>query len=102
MNNVYVIDGIRTPIGKTNGVLSGILPEKLAAILLNEIIMRNNIRKTDINKVILGNVVGIGGNIARLVLLEAEFPVSKPAITVDTQCSSALIAVEFATSLIEL
>lgn len=100
MNEAYIVDAIRTPIGKTNGILKNFLPEKLAAELLKEIVERSNLQKEDIEQVILGNVVGTGGNIARLSLLEADFPITTPAMTIDTQCSSALSSIQVATGFI--
>ena len=100
MSAVYIVDGIRTPIGKTNGILKDFLPEQLTAILLNELIKRSQLQKEDVEQIILGNIVGTGGNIARLSLLEADFPLSTPAMTIDSQCSSGFASIQVATALI--
>nr|WP_092070874.1 thiolase family protein [Dendrosporobacter quercicolus]NSL48402.1 thiolase family protein [Dendrosporobacter quercicolus DSM 1736]SDM15620.1 acetyl-CoA C-acetyltransferase [Dendrosporobacter quercicolus] len=96
MSEAYLIGGLRTPIGKTNGILKGFLPEQLAAGVLQEIISRYGLAPQDIDQVILGNAVGPGGNIARVAVLEAGWPYACPALTVDTQCGSGLSAVELA------
>lgn len=98
MNQAYLIGGVRTPIGKTGGFLKDLLPEQLASIVLNEILIRYRVFHSDIDQVILGNAVGPGGNIARVSVLEAGWSYSTPAITVDSQCGSGLSAVNLAVS----
>ncbi|SFM03290.1 thiolase family protein [Pelosinus propionicus] len=101
MNPVYMIGGLRTPIGKTDGFLKDLLPEQLASIILNEIVHKYRLSPNDIDQVILGNAVGPGGNIARVSVLAASWPYSIPAITVDTQCGSGLSAINWAVSQIQ-
>lgn len=98
---VYIVGGLRTPIGKTNGYLKGFLPEKLTAYLIKEIIHKYNIQKDAVEEVILGNVIGTGGNLARLSLLEAELPFNVTGTTIDFQCGSSLRAINMAASLIK-
>ena len=98
MTKAYIIGGVRTPIGKTGGILRDLLPEQLAAIVLNETIARHKLSQHDIDQVILGNAVGPGGNIARVSVLEAGWPYSIPAMTIDSQCGSGLSAVNLAVS----
>jgi len=98
MNRAYLIGGMRTPIGKTGGYLKDLLPEQLAALVLNEVVARYEVSPNSIDQVILGNAIGPGGNIARVSVLEAGWPYSTPAITVDSQCGSGLSAVSFAVS----
>lgn len=98
--NVYIAGGVRTPVGKTGGSLRRFLPERLAAAVLNAIIDRNGLRPQAVDQVILGNVVGPGGNIARVSVLEAGWPCRTPALTVDLQCGSGLSAVNLAAALI--
>jgi len=101
VNKVYIADGVRTPVGKTGGILQEFLPEKLAASVLNGIIARNGLSPDAIDQVILGNVVGPGGNIARVSVLEAGWPYPIPALTVDLQCGSGLSAINMAAALIQ-
>lgn len=98
MSTAYLIGGTRTPIGKTSGFLKDLLPEHLASVVLNELVAKYQLSPQDIDQVILGNAVGPGGNIARVSVLEAGWPYSTPAITVDSQCGSGLSAVGFAVS----
>jgi acetyl-CoA C-acetyltransferase len=98
MNQVYIIGGLRTPIGKTGGFLKDFLPEHLASIVLNEVAAKYELSPTNLDQVILGNAVGPGGNIARVSVLAAGWPYSTPAITIDSQCGSGLSAVNLAYS----
>lgn len=92
MEKVYILGGLRTPIGITNGILKNKLPEELAAIVIKDLIRKFNLKHID--SVILGNAVGPGGNIARLSSLMAGLDV--PAFTIDMQCASALKSIEVA------
>jgi len=98
MSIPYLIGGMRTPIGKTNGYLKDVLPEQLGAAVLDEVVTQYKLSPRVIDQVILGNAVGPGGNIARVSVLAAGWPYSTPAITVDGQCGSGLSAVSFAVS----
>ena len=100
MQEVFIVDGLRTPIGKTNGILKDFLPEKLGALVLNELLRRNALKSFDVDKVVLGNVVGTGGNIARVSMLEARWDFSVPAISIDSQCGSALESINIAQNMI--
>lgn len=100
MKKVYIVDGCRTPIGKTRGILREYLPEKLTALLLNDLLRKVNLKSEVIDEVILGNAVGPGGNIARLSLLEAGWETTIPGTTVDFQCGSGLKTINMAASTI--
>lgn len=100
-NEVYIVGGLRTPIGKTNGCLKKFLPENLAAYLIKNIVFKYNIPKNAIEEVIMGNAIGPGGNLARLSLLEAGLPYNVVGTTIDFQCGSGLKAINMAASLIK-
>ncbi|MCP3027807.1 thiolase family protein [Halobacillus sp. A5] len=99
MHEVVIVKAKRTPIGKVGGSLSRIPPEKLMQPLLEHII--EDLPSEEIDDVILGNVVGPGGNMARLSLLTAGIPVTVPGVTVDRQCGSGLEAINMAARLIQ-
>ena len=101
LEKVYIIGGLRTPIGKTGGVLKSFLPEQLTAYLMNSLIEKYALTSKCIDELILGNCVGPGGNIARLSLLQAGWPLCIPATTIDFQCGSSLKSIEIAASLIQ-
>ncbi len=101
MNDVYILEAKRTPIGKLGGQLKDYPPEKMAAELIRSIVKELGISPEEIDDVILGNVVGPGGNIARLASLTAGLPVEVPGVTVDRQCGSGLEAINQAARLIQ-
>ncbi|RAK11085.1 acetyl-CoA C-acetyltransferase [Halanaerobium saccharolyticum] len=101
MKKVYILGGLRTAIGKTGGHFKKMLPEDLTAEVLNALLEKYKLEAADINQVILGNAVGPGGNIARLSLLKAGWPLSIPATTIDFQCGSALSSINMAAALIK-
>lgn len=92
----YIIDGIRTPIGKLKGALSPIRADDLAAIPIKELIKRNpEIELEAIEDVILGcaNQAGEDNrNVARMASLLAGIPVSVPGETVNRLCASGMSA----------
>ncbi|QQK80104.1 thiolase family protein [Salicibibacter cibi] len=96
MSNVVIGWAKRTPIGKVGGTLKSYRPEKMAAALICHMQEETGITGEKIQEVILGNVVGPGGNIARLSALSAGLPYSVPGMTIDRQCGSGLAAIEMA------
>lgn len=99
MNDVYVVGGLRSYIGIKNGIYKNIPAEILGAELLKKLI--NKYSLTNIDLIIGGNSVGGGGNITRLMMLEAGIENSIPAITVDAQCISSLECIGIATAKIK-
>ena len=96
MKQVYIIDGIRTPIGNFGGTLSVVRTDDLGAIVLRELLKRNSsIDPKTIGDVILGcaNQAGEDNrNVARMSLLLAGLPYSVPGETVNRLCASGLSA----------
>lgn len=99
MENVYIIGGLRSHIGVKNGVFKHVLPEKLGAHVLKELIKKYSVSKID--EIICGNALGCGGNIARLLSLYADVPKHVPAYTIDMQCSSGSAVLDIAYSKIK-
>ncbi len=88
MDNVYILGGARSYVGVVNGIYRHVPAEKLGAAMLRRVMNKYNIARPDY--IIGGNGVGAGGNITRLMALEAGVDVSVPAFTVDAQCGSGL------------
>jgi len=88
MKKVYILGGIRSYIGIENRMYRHVPAEILGARVLQQAAMPYS--KKDINGVIAGNGVGAGGNITRLMMLEAGFPIEIPGFTIDLQCGSGL------------
>jgi acetyl-CoA acyltransferase len=93
----YIIDAIRTPVGKFNGSLSSVRPDDMAAQVIKSLLIRNpNINPKFIDDVILGNANGAGEenrNVARMAGLLAGLPVTVPGETVNRLCSSGMASV---------
>ena len=96
----YICDGVRTPIGKFGGALSGIRPDDLAAIPIRALLDRNpSVDWGALDEVILGDANQAGEdnrNVARMAALLAGLPVEVPGITVNRLCASGLDAVAMA------
>ncbi len=100
----YLVGGVRTPIGRHGGALSGVRPDDLAALVLAEVVRRAGIDPADVDEVILGNTNGAGEdnrNVARQAALLAGFPHKVPAITVNRLCASGLSAIILASQMIQ-
>lgn len=96
INEAWIINGVRTPIGKHGGGLSTVRPDDLAAAALKEIVHRTGINTDDIDDVYMGCVNQAGEdnrNIARMSLLLADLPVKVSGCTVNRLCGSGLEAV---------
>jgi 3-oxoadipyl-CoA thiolase len=100
MRDVFIIDGIRTPIGRFAGSLASVRTDDLGAIPLRELLRRNaSVDPSMIDDVILGcaNQAGEDNrNVARMSSLLAGLPVSVPGCTVNRLCGSGLDAVSIA------
>jgi acetyl-CoA acyltransferase len=99
MRNAVIVDAVRTPSGKRNGVFKDIHPADLASLPLRALIERNEFDPGRIDDVILGCVMQTGEqgvNIARNAVLAAGFPEEVPGTTIDRQCGSGQQAAHFA------
>lgn len=97
MKPVYIVDAIRTPIGKYGGVLSGIRPDDLLALVIKTLLQRNEtIDHNAIEDVIAGAANQAGEdnrNVARMAALLAGLPVTVAGTTVNRLCASGLQAI---------
>ncbi len=97
MKEVFIIDAIRTPIGKYGGALSGTRPDDLLAHVIKELLNRNkSVDPEDIEDVIAGAANQAGEdnrNVARMAALLAGLPVTIPGNTVNRLCASGLQAI---------
>ena len=98
MSEAYVIDAVRTAVGKRNGSLAGIHPIDLGVHVFRGIFDRNDVDPAAVDDAVVGCVDAIGGqagNIGRLAWLAAGFPEEVPGVTVDRQCGSSQQAISF-------
>ncbi len=96
MPECWIIDAVRTPIGRHGGALAPVRPDDLAAILLEALLERSGLEAGEVDDVILGctNQAGEDNrNVARMALLRAGLPVEVPGQTVNRLCGSGLQAV---------
>jgi len=98
MRNAVIVDAVRTPSGKRNGLLSGIHAADLASIPLRALVERNDLDPGLVDDVIMGCVTQTGEqtfDVARWALLAAGFPEEVPGVTIDRQCGSSQQAAHF-------
>ncbi|ALV32209.1 thiolase family protein [Streptomyces sp. CdTB01] len=97
MNTVYLVDAVRTPIGRYNGGLAAVRPDDLAAHAIRELLARTpGLDPARIEDVYFGNANGAGEenrNVGRMAALLAGLPTSVPGVTVNRLCASGLEAV---------
>ena len=99
MAEAYIVDAVRTPVGKRRGSLAQVHPADLGGFAMAEIVRRNAIPAEDYDDVIYGATDTVGpfaGNIARTCWLAAGLPLHVPGVTIDRQCGSSQQAVHFA------
>ena len=96
-SSAWVVDAVRTPIGRIGGALSAIRPDDLAAKTLHSLLARHHdLDPASIDDVIVGDANGAGEdnrNVARMAVLLAGVPVSVPGATVNRLCASGMEAV---------
>jgi acetyl-CoA C-acetyltransferase len=99
MNEAYIVDAVRTPVGRRGGGLAGVHPADLGAHSLAALVERTDIDPAAVEDVVFGCVDTIGGqagDIARTCWLAAGLPEHVPGTTVDRQCGSSQQAIHFA------
>lgn len=99
MAEAYIVDAVRSPVGRRGGALAEIHPADLGAHSLRALVDRTGIDPGAVDDVILGAIDAIGGqagNVARTASLVAGFPEHVPGVTIDRQCGSSQQAVHFA------
>ncbi len=104
LHDAFVLAGARTPIGKFLGSLQDIPSVELGAIAIRESLVRAGLEPTEIDEVIMGNVIsaGLGQAPARQAALQAGLPATVPAVTVNKVCGSGLKAVMLAAQAVRL
>jgi acetyl-CoA C-acetyltransferase len=98
MEDVLIVEGMRTAVGGFGGTLKDIPAVELGARVIAELLARTGIPADKIDEVIMGNVLqaGLGQNTARQAAIGANIPVEVPAFTVNKVCGSGLKAVTLA------
>jgi acetyl-CoA C-acetyltransferase len=99
MAEAFIVDAVRTPVGKRGGGLAQVHPADLGAAAISALVTRVGLDPAAVEDVIFGCVDAVGpqaGDIARTAWLAAGYPEHVPGTTVDRQCGSAQQAIHFA------
>ena len=99
MAEAFIVEAVRTAVGKRGGGFADEHPADMAAHVINAVVTRHDVDPAAVDDVILGCLDNIGaqaGDIARTAALAAGLPESVPGVTIDRQCGSAQQAVHFA------
>ncbi|MEU1499927.1 acetyl-CoA C-acetyltransferase [Streptomyces sp. NPDC005732] len=99
MAEAYIVEAVRTPVGRRGGGLSTVHPADLGAHVLRALVERSGVDPAAVEDVVLGCLDAVGpqaGDIARTSWLAAGLPEEVPGVTVDRQCGSSQQAVHFA------
>src|SRR5690349_16534386 len=98
-NEAFIVDAVRTPVGRRGGGLSAVHPADLGGHVLSALLGRAGVDPGEVDDVYFGCVGQIGaqtGNVARTSWLAAGLPQQVPGTTIDRQCGSSQQAVHFA------
>lgn len=101
MSEAYLVDGVRTPVGRHGGALAGMRPDDLAALVVEAAVTRTGIPADAVDEVVLGAANQAGEdnrNVARMAVLLAGLPDSVPGLTVNRLCASGMSAIAVAAS----
>src|ERR671927_256195 len=93
VSEAYIVDAVRSPIGRRNGALSSIRADELAAQVLNGLVARSGVDPAEVEDVQMGCVTQVGEqgwNIGRMAPLVAGWPESVCGTTIDRQCGSSM------------
>ena len=98
MKDVFIVDGVRTPVGKFGGTLARVSAVELGRTVAAALLDRTGVDPAKVDEVIFGNVLsaGLGQNVARQVAMAAGIPNEKTAFTVNMVCGSGLRTVALA------
>ena len=104
MPHAYLVDGVRTPVGRYGGALASVRADDLAALVVGEIVRRTSVDPAAVDEVVLGSANQAGEdnrNVARMAAVLAGLPLSVPGYTVNRLCASGLTAIASAAQAIK-
>jgi acetyl-CoA C-acetyltransferase len=99
MPEAYIVEAVRTPVGRRGGGLSAVHPADLGAHILTALMERSGVDPAAVEDVVFGVLDQVGpqaGDLARTCWLAAGLPEEVPGVTIDRQCGSSQQAVHFA------
>ena len=95
-DDVFLVGGVRTPVGRYGGALAQVRADDLAALVVREVVARTGLDPAAVDEVVLGAANQAGEdnrNVARMAVLLAGLPLTTPAYTVNRLCASGLTAI---------
>ena len=98
--DAVIVAAVRTAIARNGGALAELSAHYLGSEVIKEVIKRGKLEPEMIDDVIMGNVLGAGGNLARLSALKTGLSIQIPGLTIDRQCGSGINAINLAGSAI--
>jgi acetyl-CoA C-acetyltransferase len=103
MDQIVIVSGVRTPVGKFQGSLSDVTATQLGAVVVREAVKRAQLKPEQIDECVIGNVVsaGLGQNPARQAAIYGGLPPEVSAVTVNMVCGSGLRAIALAAQSIQ-
>src|SRR5271155_3919402 len=103
MEDIVIVAGVRTPVGKFQGALSSYSAPQLGAIVVREVVRRAGLEPTQIDECIMGNVLpaGLGQNPARQAAIFGGLSPATGAMTINKVCGSGLKAVALAAQAVQ-
>ncbi len=103
-NSVYMVSGLRTPVGRYGGALATIRPDDLAALAIKAVVEDSGLDPARVDEVTLGNANGAGEenrNVARMAWLLNDYPDTVPGMTINRLCASGMSSISTAAALIQ-
>ena len=103
MGDVFIIEAVRSPLGRRGGGLSTVHPAELLGAIMAAAVQRAGIDAAEVDQVVAGCVTQVGEqafNVARTAWLSAGLPLEVPSTTVDSQCGSSQQATTLAAGLV--
>src|ERR1700722_3826171 len=103
MEDVVIVAGVRTPVGKFQGALSNFSAVQLGSLVVREVLSRERLNPDQVEECIMGNVLsaGLGKNPARQAAINGGLSPSVGAMTINKVCGSGLKAVALAAQAIQ-
>src|SRR5699024_1718557 len=99
--NAVIVSAVRTPIGRMGGALATLPPHYFGAEVIKEGMKRSRVTEEMVDDIVMGNVIGGGGNLARLSGLKTGNGITTPGLTIDRQCGSGISAIHLVSQYIK-
>jgi len=105
MEDIYIVSGVRTPVGDFGGSLKGFMPSDLGAMVATEALKRAGVSPKDVEHVVIGQVMQTSARdnmLSRVIALKADIPSAVPALTLNRLCGSGVQAIVSSAQMMKL